>query len=119
MNKVTEEQNQLDKKWMMLNVIKSRKALGGDIPPKIASINSPQLSHFMKSKNTSTKDEISSERFEGGVRKLTQSMIEGIKQNPDELGQVEETTMHKIFGGSQILQPDFMDGNEVSKLASI
>ena len=125
MNKVTEEQNQLEKKWQMLNVMKSRKALGGDAPPKIASIKSPQLSHFMmrnpQNKNASTQDNSSTERFEVGVRMLTQSMIEstGGRANHEELNQIGESAMTKIFGGSQILQPDFIDGNETTKLAQI
>lgn len=51
MSKVTEEQRVLEseKKWQMVNMIKSRRALGGDLSlPKISPINnSPRMSHFM------------------------------------------------------------------------
>jgi hypothetical protein len=50
MSKVTEEQRALEseKKRHIMNMIRSRKALGGDSSlPKISPINSPRMSHFM------------------------------------------------------------------------
>lgn len=50
MSKVTEEQRSLEteKRMHILNMTKSRRALGGDSSlPKITPINSPSMSHFM------------------------------------------------------------------------
>ena len=44
MSRVTEEQHQLEnqKKWMMLNVMKTRRALGGEVSlSKISNVTSP------------------------------------------------------------------------------
>jgi hypothetical protein len=48
MTKVTEEQRSLEKKWQLINMLKSRRALGGASSlPKISPVNSPRMSHFM------------------------------------------------------------------------
>jgi len=41
------------------------------------------------------------------------------RANHEELNQIGESAMTKIFGGSQILQPDFMEGNQTLKLAQM